>query len=244
MANQLFSFAYLADRSPKLRRCYTAILIIVLLLGPAPSFFHASHASVGFPAHVQSDDVNPIGVPALRQANRPGSRGTGRKTVSSRWYTFTSPDGDFTLEFPGKPSPAEAGEGPVTTIRAYALTTDNGLSFSLNFQDLGGDPRASVNNEWGPEVEELTSAADRRSGVRVVQTHRLAKNIVEAELWQTVAENGANINYLRRSILRRGRVYILACGSAISGRSVDRRICGRFFSSMRFTRNQKDRRRR
>jgi len=78
------------------------------------------------------------------------------------------------------------------------------------------------------------SAADRAAGRRVVQIHRLAKNIVEAELWQTVAENGANINYLRRFILRRGRVYTLVCGSVIDGQKLNKPICERFFSSMKF----------
>ena len=91
------------------------------------------------------------------------------------------------------------------------------MSFSVNLQDNGGDPLASHNNEWGSDSDQIMSAADRAAGRRVVQIHRLAKNIVEAELWQTVAENGANINYLRRFILRRGRVYTLACGSVIDG---------------------------
>lgn len=77
---------------------------------------------------------------------------------------------------------------------------------------MGGDPVAPESNEWDRNVEQLASEADRKDGLRVVQTHRIQKNIVETELWQTVPETGANINYLRRSILRRARVYTLAYG--------------------------------
>lgn len=58
---------------------------------------------------------------------------------------------------------------------------------------------------------------DRKRGLREMQTHRLAKNIVETELWQTVSETGSNINYLRASILWRARVYTLARGSVVNG---------------------------
>jgi hypothetical protein len=152
----------------------------------------------------------------------------------NKWYVWTSPDGDFRLEFPGKPSPKEGIEGPLTIIRAFEVTTNTGMSFSVNFYDLGGDPRAPENNEWSRESEAITSNADRVAGRRVVQIHRLEKNILEAEIWQTVTETGFDINYLRQSIVRRGRVYTLACGSVINGSSVDKPICRRFFNSMRF----------
>lgn len=154
--------------------------------------------------------------------------------VAEKWFIFTGPDGDFRLEFPARPSPETPGQGAVTLIRGFSLTTVDGMSFRVNFQDNGGDPLASHNNEWGSDVDQITSAADRAAGRRVVQIHRLAKNIVEAELWQTVAENGANINYLRRFILRRGRVYTLVCGSVIDGQKLNKPICERFFSSMKF----------
>lgn len=155
-------------------------------------------------------------------------------SITKKWFIFTGPDGDFRLEFPAKPSPEAAGQGPVTLIRGFSLTTVDGMSFSVNLQDNGGDPLASHNNEWGSDLEQSMSAADRTDGRRVVQIHRLAKNIVEAEIWQTVAENGANINYLRRSILRKGRVFTLACGSAIDGQRLNKPVCERFFSSMTF----------
>lgn len=169
--------------------------------------------------------------PAIAQRQR-GSKPS--VAMPGHWYIFTSPDGDFRLAFPFKPKLEEVSEGPVTLIREFGATTNNGIRFSVNLQDMGGDPREPGNNEWGRELEEMSSAADRKQGIEVAQTHRLAKNIVETEVWQTVSANGAHINYLRRSILRRGRVYILACGWVMNGRPVDKPICQRFFDSMRF----------
>ncbi len=151
-----------------------------------------------------------------------------------KWYIFKGPDGDFTLAFPEKPALKQVVQGPVTVLRSYEVTTDEGTTFSINFQDIGGDPNASESNEWIGGLEEILSAADRAQNVRVVQTHRLAKNIIESELWIPVTATGANINSLRRSILRRARVYTLGCGPAINEKAVNKPLCQRFFSSMRF----------
>lgn len=151
-------------------------------------------------------------------------------------YVFTSPDHDFTLTFPRKPNREADEEGVVTLIRKYAVDTEKGMRFDVNFQDVGGDPRAPQNNEWASYLEQMATDAARRRGERVVQIHRIGKNIVEMEIWQTVPENGANQNYLDRSILRQGRVYTLGCGSLINDKEVDRTLCRRFFKSMRFTR--------
>ncbi|MDQ3743233.1 MAG: hypothetical protein M3444_02510 [Acidobacteriota bacterium] len=158
------------------------------------------------------------------------------QVIAARWYTFTSPDRDFTLDFPREPKREQDNQGPVTLIRAYGLNTDDGMRFSVNFQDVGGYPRSNRNNEFAPDYEETVAAAARREGRRVVQIHRLAKNVVEMELWQTVEESKANLNYLERDILWRGRVYTLGCGSLVDGREVDKSICRRFFNSMRLAR--------
>jgi hypothetical protein len=150
------------------------------------------------------------------------------------WYMFSSPDGDFRLAFPSRPTAEEATQGPTTLIRTFGLVTANGMRFSINFHDMGGDPLAPESNEWGRNMEQMASEADRKDGLRVVQTQRVGKNIVETELWQAVPDTGAKINYLRRSILRRARVYTLACGSVINGKQVDKSIYRRFFNSFRF----------
>jgi len=156
------------------------------------------------------------------------------KAKPGTWYIFKSPDGDFTLAFPEKPALKQVGQGPVTILRSYEVTTNEGTTFSINFQDIGGDPSASESNEWNEGLEEILSAADRAQDVRVVQTHRLAKNIIESELWIPVTATGANINSLRRSILRRARVYTLGCGPVMDRKAVNKPLCQRFFNSMRF----------
>jgi hypothetical protein len=167
-----------------------------------------------------------------------GQRGSHPDTASAagQWYTFASPDGDFTLAFPRKPSREQDGQGPVTLIRTYSVTTESGMYFSVNFQDIGGDPRARRNNKHDSGAEEMMADAARSRGERVIQIHRIAKNIIEMELWQTSQQTGDNINYLTRNILHRGRVYNLGCGSVVNNQEVNKTTCRRFFNSMRFTR--------
>lgn len=108
------------------------------------------------------------------------------------------------------------------------------MIFSVNFQDIGGDPGAAENNNFGPDHERIVANVARERGERVVQVRRLAKNVYEMEIWQTLKDTGANIQRLERGILRRGRVYTLGCGSLINNKEVDRSVCRRFFNSMRF----------
>ena len=157
------------------------------------------------------------------------------KAPAALWYLFTSPDQEFTLRFPQKPNQEENAPGPITLIRSYEAVTKSGMRFGINFQDVGGDPRSRENNEWAKYLEQMSTDAARDRGERVVQIHRLAKNVVETELWQTVPATGDNINYLSRSILRRGRIYTLGCGSLINNAIVNKAICREFFNSLRFT---------
>jgi len=154
--------------------------------------------------------------------------------AAGRWNTFTSPDRDFTLDFPGTPKRVPDEQGPVTIIRSYGLTTKDGMRFAVNFQDIGGDPQSRQNNEFARDHEELVTAAAREQGRRVVQVHRLAKNVIEIEYRMRSEDSNDDISYVERTILRRGRVYSVSCGSVVGGREVDRSACRRFFNSMRF----------
>lgn len=178
--------------------------------------------------------LSSVGQPAVAQ----GRRGSGRDKAraADRWQTFIGPDGDFTLAFPQKPTREQDDQGLVTMIRAYSVTTESGMHFSVNFQDLGGDPRSRRNNEYDQSAEQMMADAARDRGERVVQIHRIAGNIIETELWQTPPETSNNINYLTRNIVHRGRVYTLGCGSVINNQEVNKTVCRRFFNSMRFTR--------
>lgn len=154
--------------------------------------------------------------------------------VTERWYTFKGPDGDFTLDFPRAPERLPDGQGPVTIIRHYALTTPDGSHFSVNFQDMGGDPQSRDDNEFAPDQEETVAAAAREDGMRIVQTRRLSKNVIEAEYRLTSPLTGDEIDYLLRTIVRRGRMYSLSCGVVVEGKEIDRSLCGRFFGSLHF----------
>jgi hypothetical protein len=167
-------------------------------------------------------------VPQSKKADTHGRRSAGS------WYVFTGPEGEFTLSFPKRPGREADSEGQVTLIRTYDAVTDDGMYFSINFQDIGGDPRATENNTWASFLEPMVTEAARNRGERVVQVHRLARNVVELELWQTIQPSGTTQNTLQRSILRRSRIYTLGCASFINGKEVNRSICRRFFQSLRF----------
>jgi hypothetical protein len=84
--------------------------------------------------------------------------------VADRWYTFTSPDRDFTLDFPRAPQRQPDSQGPVTLIRGYDVSTEGGMQFSVNFHDTEGDPRSVRNNKFAPDHEETVAAAAREQG--------------------------------------------------------------------------------
>lgn len=171
-------------------------------------------------------------------AQRHRARKRISRPAAEHWYTFTDPDGDFALDFPRPPQrdPDEQGQGPSGPIKAYRVTAPGGTHFSVNFQDVHGDPHSPLNDEFASNQEELSVAAARKQGRRVVWVRRLAKNVIEMELWMTVESTGADINYVEHNVMRRGRVYTLACGSLVDGREVDKATCRRFFNSLRFLR--------
>src|SRR5258705_2062660 len=173
----------------------------------------------------------------LAIAQRQGSsRKPNRSATLLGWYIFKCPDGDFSLAFPSKPEPFESGiEGPVTSIRHYQVSTKAGNHFSINLQDVGGDPRSRDANEFGQKDEVIAAAAARERGERVVQVQRVAKNIIEMEVWQPVKDTPNNLHRLDHAILRRGRMYTLGCGSLIDNKEVDKSTCQKFFKSIRFT---------
>jgi hypothetical protein len=167
---------------------------------------------------------------------RGSSRILNKPATPLGWYVFKGPDGDFSLAFPAKPQPFESDvEGPVTTIRHYHLSTKDGKYFSVNIQDMGGDPRSRDANEFDPNNESTVAAAARERGERVVQVHRLAKSVFEMEVWQPVKGTPNKLHRLDYAILRRGRMYTLGCGSLIDNQEVDKSTCRKFFKSIRFT---------
>lgn len=66
-----------------------------------------------------------------QRRKRPGPR-----VVNKPWYLFTGPDQEFTLRFPQEPKQEASEQGTLTLMRMYALNTEKGMRFSINFQDL------------------------------------------------------------------------------------------------------------
>jgi hypothetical protein len=166
---------------------------------------------------------------------RGSSRISNKPSTPSGWYVFKGPDGDFSLAFPSKPAPYESDvEGPVTIIRHYHLSTKDGKYFSVNIQDMGGDPLSRDANEFDQNNESVVAVAARDRGERVVQVHRLSKNIFEMEVWQPVKDTPNRLHRLDHAILRRGRLYTLGCGSLIDSKEVDRAVSRKFFNSLSF----------
>jgi hypothetical protein len=166
-------------------------------------------------------------------AQRTRTRKENIATVD-RWYVLVSPDGDFTLSFPQKPNREADGQGPRTPIKSYGLYTENQMRFSINFQGLTEGPIWSLANEWNDGYSQEQLTRDRENNRRVVHTQRIDRHTFEAEIWDAATDTGESINYIRRTIVRRARLYSLLCGSEIYGRKVDKGTCRRFFNSMRF----------
>jgi hypothetical protein len=171
--------------------------------------------------------------PSIGAAQK-GGRNTPARSITDRWYVFVSPDGDFTLSFPEKPIREPDGQGPRTPIQNYALNTQNGMRFSINFQGLAEGPIWSWANEWNDGYGQEQLTRDRENNRRVVHTKRIDKHTFEAEIWDAGTDTGESINYIRRIIVRRARMYTLLCGCEIYGRKVNKSICRRFFNSMQF----------
>src|SRR5260370_14632925 len=171
-------------RTQRLRLVLTLFLSCLLII------FEIAHACMGDCANFT---VSTAQISENKSPTRPKL-----KAKPGKWYIFKGPDGDFTLPFPEKPTLKQVVQGPVTLLRSYEVTTDEGTTFSINFQDIGGDPSASESNEWIGGLEEILFAADRRQNGPVGQKHRLAKNIIKTELWLPVTTTRGKIKYLRR----------------------------------------------
>lgn len=209
---------------PRIKRW--AAVVIVLLVGSVPS-------ATGQASNAELTNWSRESAGANVRLWQRETRGSRR---SNRWYTFTAPDGDFTLSFPRKPGREADTQGPVTTIRTYSLTTDSGMRFSVAIQDVGGNPKARNNNEWPADQEEHLTVGARNNNEQIIQVHRVSNAIIELQLKQLVKGTGVDLNYFRRDIIRRGRVYTLSCGSVADGRETNKDLCRRFFQSIRLTR--------
>lgn len=146
-----------------------------------------------------------------------------------KWYIFTSPDHDFTIEFPSKPAREEDAPGIVGVIRRYSSTTDT-YYFGIVYQDVGHSAR-----DLTPTHEESTAALLEERGHKIISVRRLSKNTSQTELWSPSQTPGKFLHRIDRTIVSNDRIYTLGCSSRVAEREVDKAMCRRFFGSFRVT---------
>jgi hypothetical protein len=179
---------------------------------------------------------------SLIQTSAQRGEGVSSKTATpAKWQTFTGPEEDFQVDLPGKPLRTEDAPGPVTAIRSFDLTTENGMMFSISLTDAGGDPHSRDNNVLPPNAENSAIRQAHDAGQEVIRIRRLTKSSLEIELRWREPQTGAKLHSILRQTLRRGRLYHLGCLSIEDGKDVDRALCRRFFGSLRFTRLKRTR---
>jgi len=154
------------------------------------------------------------------------------KGVKTGWYTFTGPDGDFTLAFPRKPKRVEDVQGPVTVLRRYASSTED-TYFEISIQDTGGSPDSPEANELSHKYEQNMARQLAEDGTKIVQIRRLSKGSFEMELWFPALSPGEYQHGLRRGVIHKGRQYHYGCNSLTIGKEVNKDLCRRFLNSFR-----------
>lgn len=146
-----------------------------------------------------------------------------------KWYAFTGPDHDFSIQFPSKPAREEDVPGTIGVIRRYSSTTDT-YYFGIVYQDVG-----HAASDLTPTHEESTATLLEEKDHKIISVRRLSKNTSQIELWSPSQTPGKFLHRIDRTILSHDRLYTLGCSSRIAEREVDKAVCRRFFSSFRIT---------
>ena len=147
-----------------------------------------------------------------------------------RWYNFSGPDGDFTLDFPVKPTRLADEYVEDAVIKHYGAETAD-TYFDLNYQDLPVPADDPLYSAFGPRAEILRAERVSKDGSRVIGYRRVAPNISDMERWQATGQTGKYLHLLSRQIIDRGRLYVLGCSAKQINKEVDKSVCRRFFNS-------------
>lgn len=156
-------------------------------------------------------------------------------TATDQWKTLTSPDKDFTVDFPAKPDRDEfrgktsfgkAGR----LIRRYFVYTDSQM-LAISFQDLEYAPNSQFANSVASSYEQKIKEVAKRDGWKIVRIQRLSNSVAETEAWDRAGASGGYVHAISRTVVRNGQAYDLQCRSVFIGLEVDRGICSRFFNS-------------
>jgi hypothetical protein len=162
--------------------------------------------------------------------------GTTQSANKGRWYSLTSPDRDFLIEFPVKPERLGDIEGPSGTGRIFMLVA-GATAFRLSFTDTGIEPSSHEGNQLPLDFRREMLEHARERGWTVLSSELLRSNVYEQETWSPMKNNPSrSLHHIERSIFRYGRMYALTCSSIIPDLKVDAGVCRRFFGSFRVIR--------
>lgn len=150
----------------------------------------------------------------------------------AEWHTFTSPDADFTIEFPSEPVLEEGirEEGEVAVKRRYSHYGKS-LWLSITFQDLGFPPDSRQANNLGPKLEEVMAKYTKDRGGKLIRVQRLAKDTLELERRVPSKWSNNDRHVISRIVQRNSRMYTLGCVPLVDGQEIDKNVCRRFFNS-------------
>lgn len=101
-------------------------------------------------------------------------------TSAPRWYTFTSPDKDFTVEFPERPLREDDTEAASGTKRNYAFDTLT-ESYLLSFIDTDFEPLSREANRLSLTFRQSQIDHARECGWTIVRSAMLRQNVYQEE---------------------------------------------------------------
>lgn len=166
--------------------------------------------------------------PALQQR----VRGT-RQQAPARWYTFSGPDGDFTVQLPGKPVREPDVYSLGRTVRGYSLVKDF-VHFQILFQNAGLGVNSPESDKLPADFAESMVRDIEGKGGTLLRAELERINVHELEAWVPFKNHpGQSLHYVERFIARNGQLYHLACTSLVPGRKLDPAIYRRVFDSFR-----------
>jgi hypothetical protein len=154
--------------------------------------------------------------------------------IKERWFTFTSADKDFVIEFPSKPYRFADIEGPNGTLRNYVLINVSTM-FQLSYVDIGFEPKDRDANQFPPKFSrEMIDQATQEREATVLRSQLLHINVYELEIiFPRKGDRNLMLHSIERYVIRHGRQYTLTCSSLVPNERLNSVICRKFFDSFR-----------
>lgn len=154
--------------------------------------------------------------------------------AQGRWQKFSSPDGDFAVEFPAAPQhssmPGEQGGDPIEVYNAISGKHSYGVVYQDVPQPVDGTSPASVK-----ALADGCGISARSQGRKLLRVRRLPSGMVEC---LSTGPSGNNLyptdSRLERNFVRGRRYYTLSVISWAPG-GVDAASAAHFFSSFKLS---------